>query len=501
MRLHATFADVPTRPGGLSLLSESGMLGAVLVTTAYEAGLGLSSFLALGNRADVSGNDLLQYWEADDTTEVVGMYIESFGNPRNFSRLARRLTRVKPVVAVKARRLAERRRLDRRRHRGRPAAPDRGAAGADPVRARRHGPPPPRPAAAGRAAGRCARQRRWVARHRRRRGARPPSSSWPTWRRRRWPRVAAPPTPDAVPGTVDLGPHARAHDVERATAALVADPGVDAVLVLYAESLGATTDEAVAAVAARSQGPPRGPGGGVRLRAAPHPVGRRCPCSTPSTPPRDALGRVAAYAACWPGPRASSEPGRRSRRRRRRRLVQEQLDAGRAQLGDVDALALLDAIGLPILRTEAAGDVDEARRPPTSMGYPVVLKAAGRAPTAKTAAAGFAIDLEGPDALRGRVGADGRGLGDELTPVLVQPMVGPGVDVAIRVQRPPHRRPGRVDRAGRGGRGARPTHRHAGAPAHRPRRRAARRRVPRWRPPWTTPTGEPWRRRCSGWPR
>ena len=94
VRLHATFADVPTRPGGLSLLSESGMLGAVLVTTAHEAGLGLSSFLALGNRADVSGNDLLQYWEADDTTDVVGMYIESFGNPRNFSRLARRLTRV-----------------------------------------------------------------------------------------------------------------------------------------------------------------------------------------------------------------------------------------------------------------------------------------------------------------------------------------------------------------------------------------------------------------------
>ena len=73
------------------------MLGAVLVTTAHEAGLGLSSFLALGNRADVSGNDLLQYWEADDTTDVVGMYIESFGNPRNFSRLARRLTRAKPV--------------------------------------------------------------------------------------------------------------------------------------------------------------------------------------------------------------------------------------------------------------------------------------------------------------------------------------------------------------------------------------------------------------------
>ncbi len=183
-----SFADVPTRPGGLSLLSESGMLGAVLVTTAHEAGLGLSSFLALGNRADVSGNDLLQYWEADDTTEVVGMYIESFGNPRNFSRLARRLTRVKPVVAVKARRLVRRRRLDRGCHRGRAAPPDRCAARPHPLRARRHGAPAPRPAAARRAARRRAGQRRWVARHRRRRGARPRTSSWPTWQRRRSPR-------------------------------------------------------------------------------------------------------------------------------------------------------------------------------------------------------------------------------------------------------------------------------------------------------------------------
>ena len=97
----------PPAPGGCRCCPSPGMLGAVLVTTAHEAGLGLSSFLALGNRADVSGNDLLQYWEADDTTDVVGMYIESFGNPRNFSRLARRLTRAKPVVAVKAGRLAD----------------------------------------------------------------------------------------------------------------------------------------------------------------------------------------------------------------------------------------------------------------------------------------------------------------------------------------------------------------------------------------------------------
>src|SRR5690606_34173295 len=66
-----------------------------------EVGVGISSFVALGNRADVSGNDMLQYWADDDHTDVVCMYIESFGNARHFSRLARQLTRAKPVVAVK----------------------------------------------------------------------------------------------------------------------------------------------------------------------------------------------------------------------------------------------------------------------------------------------------------------------------------------------------------------------------------------------------------------
>ena len=105
VRLHATFAHIPALRGRVSLLSESGMVGAVIVAQAREVGLGISSMVALGNRADVSGNDLLQYWEGDASTDVVCMYIESLGNPRHFSRLARRLTRAKPVVAVKAGRL------------------------------------------------------------------------------------------------------------------------------------------------------------------------------------------------------------------------------------------------------------------------------------------------------------------------------------------------------------------------------------------------------------
>ena len=64
--------------------------------------MGLSSFVSVGNKADVSGNDLLQYWQQDDGTDVILLYLESFGNPRRFARVARQVSRTKPIVAVKA---------------------------------------------------------------------------------------------------------------------------------------------------------------------------------------------------------------------------------------------------------------------------------------------------------------------------------------------------------------------------------------------------------------
>src|SRR5690606_13651945 len=102
VRLNATFARTPRVAGPVSLLSESGMVGAAIIAQAAAAGIGISSFVALGNRADVSGNDMLRFWEHDEHTQVVCMYIESFGNARHFSRVARRLSRAKPVVAVKS---------------------------------------------------------------------------------------------------------------------------------------------------------------------------------------------------------------------------------------------------------------------------------------------------------------------------------------------------------------------------------------------------------------
>lgn len=100
--LNASLSPVMPPPGRVGLFSQSAALGVAILETMTRRGLGLSTFVSAGNRADVSGNDVLQYWEDDDATDVVLLYLESIGNPRKFSRIARRVGRRKPVVAVKS---------------------------------------------------------------------------------------------------------------------------------------------------------------------------------------------------------------------------------------------------------------------------------------------------------------------------------------------------------------------------------------------------------------
>lgn len=102
VRLNATLAPrLPSR-GRAGFFCQSGALGTAILADAEARGLGLSTFVSAGNRGDVSGNDLLQYWQTDPSTDLVLLYLESFGNPRKFARLARRLGRTKPIVAVKS---------------------------------------------------------------------------------------------------------------------------------------------------------------------------------------------------------------------------------------------------------------------------------------------------------------------------------------------------------------------------------------------------------------
>lgn len=100
--LNASLSPLMPPRGRAGFFCQSGALGVAILEKVARRGLGLSTFVSAGNRADVSGNDLLQYWEEDDSTEVVLLYLESIGNPRKFSRIARRVSQRKPVIAVKS---------------------------------------------------------------------------------------------------------------------------------------------------------------------------------------------------------------------------------------------------------------------------------------------------------------------------------------------------------------------------------------------------------------
>jgi acyl-CoA synthetase (NDP forming) len=102
IRLNATFAPLPVEHGGLALASQSGALGVAVLSSARSRGLGVAQFVSMGNKADVSGNDLILAWHSDPNVRVIALYLESVGNARKFARICRRVSRDKPIIVIKA---------------------------------------------------------------------------------------------------------------------------------------------------------------------------------------------------------------------------------------------------------------------------------------------------------------------------------------------------------------------------------------------------------------
>ncbi len=462
VRLHATFATPDTRPGPVALLTESGTVGGFVLDRIGDAGLGVSSFAAIGNRADVSANDMLQYWADDPRTELVLLYLESFGNARKFSRIARELGRTKPIVAVKSRGAARAYPTDGGDPQ--PAAVEAlleqtGVVRVDTlsqlldvarVLACQPLPEGDRVALVGNGGGSLAlaadacvdaglvlAELGAAVRHQL--GTGHPGSRAAT-------RVRA--------STVDLGFEAGADDLERALRALLADAGVNSVLVVCAPAPRQPTSDLVRAVAsARAACPDKTL---LACLFGPHPRSIS-PRSAPDVPVFDfpdaaayALGLVTRYAR-WrraaegqavvpPG----ADPGA-GRGRVAAALAHGGADDGagdpsadRAEDGarwlptDV-AVDALTAAGLPIVPSRLARDRGHALAAAGELGYPVAVKSAARSRSAKTEAGGVALDVHDHDELGATLDRMGRALGDALWPVLVQPMVDPGVDVAVTV--------------------------------------------------------------------
>ena len=107
VRLNASLAPVAPGRGRIGMFSQAGALGLAILDGAAQRGLGMSTYVSAGNRADLSANDMLQYWQDDEGTSTVLLYLESIGNPRKFTRLARRVAREKPVVALRSGRASQ----------------------------------------------------------------------------------------------------------------------------------------------------------------------------------------------------------------------------------------------------------------------------------------------------------------------------------------------------------------------------------------------------------
>jgi len=106
VRLNASVSSALPPGGSVAMSSQSGALGVAMLALARQRHVGVSTFISIGNKVDISSNDLLQYWRGDEATRVILLYLESFGNPRRFARIARGVSRSKPIVAVKAGRRA-----------------------------------------------------------------------------------------------------------------------------------------------------------------------------------------------------------------------------------------------------------------------------------------------------------------------------------------------------------------------------------------------------------
>ncbi len=459
VRLHATFAPSQPLAGRVAMSSQSGALGLAILEYSRTLGVGLSAFISLGNKADVSGNDLLQWWEEDPQTDVILLYLESFGNPRRFARLARRVAHKKPIIAVKGGRTSAGRRAAGS-HTAALAASDVAVealfrqTGVIRTRtleemfdvaallANQPLPPGRRVAILTNGGGPgilCADACEAN-------GLELPPLSEATQARL---REFLPPMASVV-NPVDMVASASAENYGRALTALLQDEGVDAVVVLFVDTGAADVNEVAAAVRAGRQaaGTPHKPVLACFMGVA----GTESPLSSPEEVipsyrfPESAaiaLAHAARYAEWRQAPLGVIPDHPDLRIEEGRRICQRAL----AQRGDGWLLpdeveALLRAFGLPVPASRFARTADEAVAAAEAIGYPVVVKLASRTLVHKTEWKGVHLNLGHAEAVRQAYAAiqaelARHGRQDEMEGVLVQPMIREGTEVFVGVTEDP----------------------------------------------------------------
>jgi acyl-CoA synthetase (NDP forming)/GNAT superfamily N-acetyltransferase len=452
VRLNATFSGAAPVAGALGVASQSGALGIALLAETAHRGLGVSSFVSLGNKLDVSSNDMLLYWEDDPRTRVLALYVESFGNPAKFARHAERIGRRKPIVVLKAGRSAA----------GAQAGASHTAAAATPdavvsALLRRAGvirvtgtaelldvaallAEQPLPAGyrlgiLGNSGGPGILAADAAAEA----GLQVVSLSAPVRAalRAAVPRLAG----DGNP--VDLGAGAGPEEFDRGMAVLLGSGEVDAVVVIYAELTGGAPAAVAAAIRRAAAAAP-----GITVAAAL--LG--CAAAGAPTDATSLLPAVPAYQFPEAAVRAIGQAARHAAWRRRppgtvpwrsdvdlagaRAAVAAALAAhpGGGWLTAEEAACLVGRFGIPVCRTLSAHTADEAVAAAARIGYPVAVKLGGRA-VHKSDRGGVRLGLSDQDAVRAAfaaVSAVGESPGDG---VVVQPTVQPGLELLVGVNR------------------------------------------------------------------
>jgi acyl-CoA synthetase (NDP forming)/GNAT superfamily N-acetyltransferase len=404
IRLHATFGANAV-PGGLAVASQSGAVGITLLDQAAKVGLGVSSFVSLGNKADVSGNDLLSYWYDDPAAKVVALYLESLGNPRRFARIARAVARRKPILAVKSGRSIAGSRAGAS-HTAAAAAPDATVdalfAQAGVIRCDGLGdlldtarmlvdqplPAGGRVAIVGNAGGinvLCADAAE---------SAGLTLADLP-------PDVpdairAAAPAAASVTNPVDLGAAATAESID-ATIRAVA-PHVDAVVVAFVATLASDVQRVVAAIGTATDAVDV-PVAVVLLGVADAPTSlgsRRRPVYSLPEPAIAALGRAVRYATWRRTPIGNRPHLTGLDAARARTLVMTALAAGGGWVEPRLAEELLACYGIRVYAGRECATVSGAVEAATELGYPVVLKSADPALVHKSDIGGVRLGLTDP---------------------------------------------------------------------------------------------------------
>jgi acetyl coenzyme A synthetase (ADP forming)-like protein len=441
VQLNATFSPVYPPRGKVAMSTQSGALGLAILDYTKRLDIGISSFVSVGNKADVSGNDLIQYWAEDPNTSVILLYVESFGNPKKFGEIARRVGRTKPIVAVKA---------------GRSAAGSRAAAShtgalasndvvvdalfrqAGVIRTERleemfdvasllsHQPIPrgARVAILTNAGGPGILAADACEAH----GLLLPQLSDATRSELR----SFLPAAASVNNPVDMLASAPADHYGRGLASILRDESVDSVIAIFIPPLVTEPNAVAAAIAAAVERIPDKPVLGVFMRTEGAPAAL-APIPSYAFPESAALAlaRVTAYGQWRSKPMASAPPLDRFDRDEIRRIVLRVLTRGAGWALPDEAQALLAAAGIGSAACYVAANLEEALGAASRLRFPLALKALGPTLLHKTEQRAVTLSIRDNAGLRAAHNDFTSRFGADMTAVLVQEMVPQGVEMIV----------------------------------------------------------------------